>query len=170
MKKLILFATLVLILGSCTKKIAQTEVSESEAYEKYKTTKGDGKNFGEKFDPKGAMTYDQAYKKMGTAAKYESKVVGTVVSVCQTKGCWMSIKSEEGRDPMFVKFKDYAFFMPKDLAGKKIVMKGYVFKETTSVEMLKHFAEDEGKSQDEINAINKPIEEVKFMASGVILM
>lgn len=54
---------------------------------------------------------------------------------------------------MKVKFKDYAFFMPKDCAGKKAVVDGYAYTQTTSVEELKHLAGDAGKPQAEIDAI-----------------
>ena len=37
----------------------------------------------------------------------------------------------------------------------------------TSVEDLRHYAEDEGKSEEEIMAITEPVEELKFMATGV---
>ena len=63
-----------------------------------------------------------------------------------------------------------SFFMPKDLAGKKIVMLGNAFKEITTVESLRHFAQDEGKSKEEIAKITKPKEEMKFLASGVIIL
>ena len=68
---------------------------------------------------------------------------------------------------MFVQFKDYGFFMPKDLSGKEVVMLGKAYREVTSVEDLKHFAEDEGKTKEEIAKITEPIKELKFMASGV---
>jgi len=48
-------------------------------------------------------------------------------------------------------------------------MEGKAYKEETSVEELKHYAEDEGLSQEEIDAITEPVYELKFMASGVIL-
>ena len=71
---------------------------------------------------------------------------------------------------MFVKFKNYAFFMPKDLAGKKVVMVGNAFKEITTVEELRHFAQDEGKSKEDIAKITKPKEDIKFMANGVLIL
>jgi hypothetical protein len=70
---------------------------------------------------------------------------------------------------MFVQFKDYGFFMPKDLPGKEVVMKGKAYIEETSVEDLKHFAEDEGLSAEEIAKITEPKKELKFMASGVMI-
>jgi len=60
--------------------------------------------------------------------------------------------------------------MPKDLAGQQVVMLGKAYRETTSVEDLKHFAEDEGKSAEEIAAITEPKTELKFMASGVMIL
>ncbi|MGB1121105.1 MAG: DUF4920 domain-containing protein, partial [Saprospiraceae bacterium] len=99
------------------------------------------------------------------------KVEGKVESVCQNKGCWMTIVSDNPEDEvMFVKFKDYGFFMPLDLSGKKVVMHGNAFIEETSVDELKHLAEDAGKSEDEIAKINAPKKEFKFLADGVVIL
>ena len=153
---------------------AKKDISEEEAYQNFKSNPGDGKSFGEKIDAKGAVAYDDIVSKLKNlkgAEKIENvKVKGSVEAVCKAKGCWMNIKSESGAPAMFVKFKDYAFFMPKDIAGKKVVMKGYAFKEVTDVETLRHFAQDEGKSKEEIAKITKPLEEYKFMASGVVIL
>ena len=48
-------------------------------------------------------------------------------------------------------------------------MNGKAFKEVTTVEELRHYAEDEGKSEEEIAAITEPVEEYKFVADGVIM-
>jgi hypothetical protein len=150
---------------------AKKEVSESEAYESFTKKKGDGKTFGEKVTTKGSISYDQMLDKLGKTDKLDNvKITGTVEAVCKAKGCWMNIKSESGKPSMFVKFKDYAFFMPKDIIGKKIVMVGNAFKEITTVDELRHFAEDEGKSKEEIAKITKPKEEMKFMANGVMIL
>ena len=96
------------------------------------------------------------------------KVEGVVKSVCQKKGCWM--KMDMGDDKtMMVHFKDYGFFVPKDCSGKKLVMEGIAFIDVTPVEQLKHYAEDAGKSKEEISAITEPEKELTFEASGVLL-
>ncbi|MFT5264342.1 MAG: hypothetical protein ACI8YQ_003088 [Polaribacter sp.] len=125
--------------------------------------------FGAKIDDKNVMPYAKLVSEMGTNDSLAVKVKGRVAEVCQAKGCWMSIV-EEGKEDMFVKFKDYGFFMPLDISGKEVIMEGYAFREVTSVEELQHYAEDEGKSPEEIAAITQPEEELKFMASGVILL
>jgi Domain of unknown function (DUF4920) len=175
LKKIITPLSIVALLAvgcnTASKTSAKKEVSESEAYEAFQKNKGDGKAFGEKVTAKDAVPYDAMLEKMSKAGKIDNvKVVGKVEAVCKAKGCWMNVASEKGAPSMFVKFKDYAFFMPKDIAGKKVVMIGNAFKETTTVEELRHFAEDEGKSKEEIAKITKPKEDIKFMANGVLIL
>ena len=124
-------------------------------------------NHGEDFKMSSILSYDDLLSKMASADSLETIVEGKVESVCQAKGCWMNIESDNSDQKMFVKFKDYGFFMPLDLKGGKVVMKGKAFREVTSVDELRHYAEDEGLSKDEILAINEPREELKFLASGV---
>ena len=126
--------------------------------------------FGENFNHKGAIQYDALMQKMSEQDTVKTAVVGKVKSVCQVKGCWMNIVSDDqSKEPIFVKFKDYGFFMPLDLAGKEVIMYGNAYTEITSVDELRHYAEDEGKSKEEIAKITEPVEEIKFMASGVKL-
>jgi hypothetical protein len=94
-------------------------------------------------------------------------VTGEVTSVCQAKGCWMTIA---GSEDMMVKFKDYGFFMPKDIDGREVVMHGKAFYQVTPLDELRHYAEDAGKSAEEIAAITEPKKELHFLASGVLLL
>ncbi len=94
---------------------------------------------------------------------------GTVDEVCQAKGCWMTIAAG-GEEEMMVKFKDYGFFMPKDISGREVIMNGIAFYEVTPVDELRHYAEDAGKPQEEIDKITEPKRELKFLADGVQLL
>lgn len=98
----------------------------------------------------------------------DMKVTGTVKSVCQVKGCWMTLEVADGQQ-MTIKFKDYGFFMPKDCSGKKVTFYGNASKKVISVAEQKHLAEDAGKSKEEIEKITQPKEEFRFEASGVVL-
>lgn len=131
----------------------------------------DGKHFGTLVTAKKAITYDELMVKMAAIDSMPAKVTGTVSSVCQKKGCWMTLVSSDPTKPeMRVTFKNYAFFMPKDLSGKKVVVDGFAFVETTSVADLQHYAEDAGKSKAEIAAITKPKRELAFEAAGVLIL
>lgn len=126
--------------------------------------------FGAQITADNAMSYDDLLSSLASKDSLETKVIGKIKNVCQVKGCWMNIVSEDANaEEMFVKFKDYGFFMPLDSEGKTAIMRGKAFREVTSVDELRHYAEDEGKSPEEIAKITEPIEELKFMADGVII-
>ena len=130
-----------------------------------------GQHFCEMISDVGAISFSELVIKMDQSDEVEAVVTGNVGSVCQAKGCWMNIVDSDGgtSEEMFVKFKDYGFFMPLDIAGKDVIMRGKAYKEETSVDELRHYAEDEGKSAEEVAAITESIIELKFMADGVIL-
>jgi len=125
-------------------------------------------NFGKKINEKSAIEASQLPDKMGTKESMNAKVTGTVESVCQAKGCWMKVKMDNG-ETMRVTFKDYGFFVPKDIAGKTVVVEGVAQKKTTPVAELRHYAEDAGKSKEEIAKITDPKNELAFVADGVIV-
>jgi hypothetical protein len=131
---------------------------------------GDGIHFGETITADGALDYDAFISKMKGQDSLMVKIKAKVGEVCQAKGCWMNVFSESTAETekLFVQFKDYGFFMPKDLTGSTVVLEGKAYREETSVEDLRHFAEDEGKSAEEIALITEPKNELKFMASGVL--
>jgi len=129
--------------------------------------------FGDKITSDGAITYEDLQVKLKADEGLDNiKVKAKVTGVCQAKGCWMNLTSTDvaNDDQIFVKFKDYGFFMPKDIAGREVIVEGKAYKEITSVDELRHYAEDEGMDKEEILAITEPKEELKFMAHGVILL
>lgn len=93
-------------------------------------------------------------------------VKGVVTDVCEKRGCWVTLKTDNGAS-FFVKMKDYAFFVPTALKGKSVVLEGNAEKEVTSVNELKHYAKDAKKPQSEIDAITSPKEEIRFLANGI---
>ena len=123
---------------------------------------------GKKISEDGAVPAPELVAKLGDKPEMTTKVQGTVASVCKVKGCWMEVKTDQGKT-MRVTFKDYGFFVPKDCNGKTAVMSGVAFKETVSVEMLQHYAEDAGKSKEEIAKITQPESKISFEANGVLI-
>ena len=116
---------------------------------------------------KSAITTAKLDQKLKKSAKVENVAVkGKVVKVCDKKGCWFTVETDNN-EKFFVKMKDYAFFVPTALEGKTIVLEGNAETKVTSVDEQKHYAEDAKKSQAEIDAITKPQDEIRFMASGI---
>ena len=123
---------------------------------------------GKKFTEKGAIPATELTTKMAGKDQMPAKVEGTVESVCKVKGCWMKVKTGDGQT-MRVTFKDYGFFVPKDIVGKTVVVEGTAETTTTPVAELRHYAEDAGKSKEEIAKITAPEKALTFVADGVIV-
>lgn len=129
-----------------------------------------GTYYGEEFTVAETSSVQKAISGLATSDTLAIQLSGVVESVCKKKGCWTNIASEGNPDEtFFVKFKDYGFFLPLDCEGQEVVLQGNAYIEVTPVEELRHYAEDEGKSEEEIAAITEPQEEYKFMASGAFL-
>jgi hypothetical protein len=114
-----------------------------------------------------AMPCGNLVTALENSGEISAKVQGKVTAACQVSGCWMKMDCGSG-EPMRVTFKDYGFFVPKDLAGAEVVVQGTAVKKEVSVETLRHFAQDEGKSEAEIAAITEPAWEYEFVADGVL--
>jgi hypothetical protein len=127
-----------------------------------------GVTYGAGTTVEGAVAMNTIETKM-EKGKFNGKATGKVISVCQEKGCWMKVEKTSGETVM-VKFKDYGFFMPKDIVGKEVVLEGEATVKETSVKQLKHYAQDAGKSKEEINKIKAPKKELIFVASGVLVL
>jgi len=128
-------------------------------------------SFGDKILADGSISSREMMKKyddMAVADTLQTKFTAVVKEVCQAKGCWMKVELDGGEEAM-VRFKDYGFFMPKDISGKEVVVNGIAFVEEMSVEDQKHYAEDGGKSEAEIAKITAPKKTFGFEADGVIL-
>ena len=114
-----------------------------------------------------AISVGKLENKLSNDKRIENVAVkGEVTDVCEKRGCWVTIKTENGSS-FFVKMKDYAFFVPTALKGKNVVLEGTAEKKITSVDELKHYAKDAKKSKTEIDAITAPKEEIRFLASGI---
>ncbi len=88
-------------------------------------------------------------------------ITGQVTSVCQEMGCWLSLDAGNGK-ALIVRFKDHAFTVPKDLAGKTVQVQG-VFAATVEED---HAEEHEHEASDEAEHVC-PTGEFTFTASAV---
>ena len=111
------------------------------------------------------ISVNELEKKM-TDNKFDGKIQGKVVEVCQAMGCWAKLKKDDGTTVM-IKVKDHEFAMPMDMIGRTVVVEGKAELKETSVAMLKHYAEDGGKSKEEVEKIKEPKKELIMMIKGV---
>ncbi|MBT8319680.1 MAG: DUF4920 domain-containing protein [Gramella sp.] len=168
MKVYIIVSLITLSLFSCkqstTEKnanLAQLEVQQNEF-----------DSFGEKISPENSLTaleMKQKYSALKPGDTISAKFTTSVLGVCKMKGCWMTLDLPETEEDPMVKFKDYGFFVPKDIEGSEVIVVGIAFIEETSVEDRKHLAKDAGKTSEEIDNITEPSRTFGFLAHGVLI-
>ena len=98
------------------------------------------------------------------------RVRAPITGVCQVKGCWMNLGQTDanGNPPLFVKFKDYGFFMPKDSSGRVAIVEGTMTLKQETVAETKHYLEDAGK-HEQAKKVTQGRKILRFMASGVAI-
>jgi len=126
-----------------------------------------GMTFGEKTTAEGAVKPEELAS-LVAAKPAEVKVKGKVVDVCKMMGCWLKMETANGT--VFIKMKDESFFVPLELTGKTVVAKGTAAIKETSVESLRHYAQDAGKTKEEVDAIKEPKKEVTVQATGILVL
>jgi hypothetical protein len=127
-----------------------------------------GMSFGEKTTAEGAVNPDQLPLVLGDKSTAPVKVKGKVAEVCKMEGCWLKMQTASG--PMMIRMKDEAFLVPLAMNGKTIVAQGIASIKETSVEMLRHYAKDAGKTPEEIEAIKEPKKEMMVEATGILVL
>ena len=163
MKYLYLFAvTLFFACGNSEKNTEAVEETKSESHSSLAF-------YGDTIDPDGAVQMVEVLAMVNSEGSAQTKIEGEITSACQKKGCWMKLEVEGYENPIRVTFKNYGFFVPKNSASNRAVVEGKAYFDTLSVETLRHYAEDAGKSEEEILAITEPEISLSFEANGVAI-
>ncbi|WP_299617532.1 DUF4920 domain-containing protein [uncultured Tenacibaculum sp.] len=170
---IIAFFSAGLLLTSCKteKKETSTESTEVKKEVTAEVKNEEPKLFGEKLSDAAALTTEDVlknYKDLKIGDTVTVKFASKINEVCSKKGCWMKLPLSQEEEIM-VRFKDYGFFMPLDSQGKDVIVEGKAFVKVTPVDELRHYAEDAGKSKEEIEKITEPKKEMAFLAHGVLL-
>jgi hypothetical protein len=163
MKNILLITVTFFLLHSCKQKVQTAQSPIQVGSTVYKT-------YGSVLDAQSVLTIDDLAASFLTLKKTDTlftKVKGTIKEVCSKKGCWMTLDMGNEKDLM-VRFKDYGFFMPLEAKGD-VIINGFATISETSVEELRHYAEDAGASEQEIEAIVAPELTYSFEADGVLL-
>ncbi|NDB34416.1 MAG: DUF4920 domain-containing protein [Flavobacteriia bacterium] len=90
-------------------------------------------------------------------------------AVCQNAGCWVQAMKPDGK-PLMIRFKNHFTIPPSTPIGTDAFIHGVAYWDTVSVKALRHFAEDAGKSMEEINKITQPEFKLNFEGDGIRLV
>ena len=107
--------------------------------------------------------------------KYVGKKVqisGTVVSVCEHRGCWIDIAGKRPYEKMRIKVDDGVIVFPMTAKGKVAVADG-VFEEIKlskeqAIELKKHQAQEHGEEFDP-STVKGPLTTYRIKGSGAVI-
>ena len=152
MRKIFFSALLLLAVGA-------------SAQDKEKVQAAKGVVYGEVSADEKAVAAEDVKTKL-VNDQFEGQVKAKVVEVCKAEGCWIKVERKDGT-PMMVRAKNHAFLMPENIVGKTVIIEGNATVKETTEEMRRHYAEDAGKSKEEIAKIKGSEKDVQFAAKGV---
>lgn len=167
MKKTLIPIALTVTLGifSCKNQATDSPKTTYEVVGEAEIVPG---NYGDVIEEKNVSNLSEMVSKVEAEGTFDGKISGEIKEVCTKKGCWFAMELPNGQS-MRVTFKDYGFFIPTNSQGFPIVLQGVATLSETDVETLRHFAEDHGKSKEEVDAITEPKKEITFEATGVVI-
>lgn len=161
----ILILALVFGLVACQKTGIVAQKTTYELVGEAKVVPG---NYGNLVKEKDVVSTAILVQKVEASGTFTGKVSGKINEVCTNKGCWFAMELPNGSS-MRVTFKEYGFFIPTNSQGFPITIEGVATLSETNVETLRHYAEDQGKSKEEVAAITAPKKEITFEATGALI-
>lgn len=126
-------------------------------------TAQESQSYGKGVQLKTVISLDEAMAKAGSES--EVLVQGKIHDVCAKKGCWLVL--QDGEKEIRVTFEGYSFFVPTDSKNKTVRAQGKIALKEISESEARHYAEDAGKSKDEIEKIKGSQKAYSMIATGV---
>lgn len=106
---------------------------------------------------------------VASARNYTARAViveGMITRECTEKGCWMQVAPSADANGMRVTFKDYGFFIPQSMVGRRARMEGMTKVTTHSKAAADHLIGEGAQLQRNADGTAT---EVQFVANGVEL-
>jgi len=159
-----IYLLLALVLGACGSEQAADAPEATDALTPYDV-------YGEAFSVEGAVPVQavvaERHHYLGRAVKIE----GTVAEVCQMAGCWLTLQTGDGDNIRILVARkengDYAFTVPKDISGRRVVVQGMLAEEILLEGTQRHLAQDAGRTVDDQTLVPKA--ELQVTAQGVLI-
>lgn len=136
----------------------ETETEEEEVAEVFS---------GVEFDETQAVSTADMLAQFEGKTEMETTFEGEITQVCAKMGCWVNVAKPDGESFMVV-FKDHGTIPVDTEAGTKVYLHGMAVQDTISVELQRHYLEDEGKTAEEAEAmVTEPKYDILFKADGL---
>ncbi len=119
----------------------------------------DGKKYGKEITLKEKTKISEILK---NPAAFEGKrvlVEGTVIGVCEKRGCWIRLAGDKDYESIRVKVRDGEIVFPLEAKGKKALVEGKIYSFVTKAKKKKGTKKDD--KECEIEGTQKRIYQIK---------
>jgi hypothetical protein len=148
--------------------LASCQQTSQQAVNSQKDSIPSSGNFGQPASAQNAVAASQIMTLFTNSDTVEVTLTGDIAASCKHSGCWMDLDMGN-KETVHVTFKDEAFTIPLDAAGKHAVAQGIAIRELIPVETLRNYAREEGKNEEEIAKITEPAWTYEMIATGVLI-
>lgn len=133
---------------------------------------GDGNKYGKKLTIKEKTKISTILDKPKEFVGKKVLVEGTVVGVCEKRGCWIEVASDKQFQKIKVKVNDGEIVFPLEEKGKTALVEGEVYEikmtKEQAIESAKHEAEEHGKKFDP-NSVTGPTTYYQIKGIGAVI-
>jgi hypothetical protein len=163
-------AVIVLCLKAVAMKLllfCMSMLCAAQAFAQKHTPLPHGMVYGQKPDTLTVMTAGKVEAFMDKKARITTAIEGKVIRVTKTKGGWFEMDAGNGKI-IAAHFKDYNITLPKELAGRTVIIDG-VAQKLFIADDLQHMAGDTvaGKKQHQVKT--DPKRKVTFEVKGLLV-
>lgn len=113
---------------------------------------------------------------LATPDQYVGKQVtikGVVTNVCEKRGCWMTVKSDQRFQELFIKVRDGDMVFPMSARGSEAIVIGKLTAVPLSLEQSRDYLAEEAKKQGkdfDVASVTKPVNFYQLAPSGVKIL
>ena len=158
MKNIFFFSLATLLMGGCDHSQNHSHAEEGAMTREF---------YGDSFDISASIPVSAVMAQLEGKDTLFTTIDGVIDQTCPAAGCWLNMRLDSGVQKITT---DHIFFVPLEgCEGLNAKAKGKAFYDEISVEMLKHYAQEEGKSEAEIAAITEPKKVLNFVATGIMI-
>jgi len=133
---------------------------------------GKGKSYGKPLSGKDTIAISTLIAESDTYVGQTVRVEGLVTGVCEKRGCWMSLASDEEFQELRIKVDDGVIVFPIEAKGKRAVAEGVLAKIEMTMEQTlnyaKHHAEEHGEEFDP-SSVTEPLTYYQIKATGAVV-
>jgi hypothetical protein len=158
MKKILFFSLASMLMGGCDHGHSHAKTEEGALTREF---------YGDSFDISASIPVSAVTAQLEGKDTLFTTIDGIIDQTCPNAGCWLNMRLDSGIQKITT---NHIFFVPLEgCEGLNAKAKGKAFYDEISVEMLKHYAQEEGKSEADIAAITEPKKVLRFVATGVMI-